>query len=185
MLQAYARQKEGLDLAAEVEPVYGAPPLLTEKLKSGELDAALNYWHFGARLEAQGYRRLLGIGEVQEGLGIPASVPQLGYIFDEGWGDGHAELVLAFSRASRAAKQIMLTSDAEWQRLLPATRAENEAELDAFMRRYREGIVEHWGAEQQAEAAKLFAVLAELGGEKLVGKGTELAPGTFWPKVSY
>ena len=185
MLQAYARQKEGLDLAAEVEPVYGAPPLLTEKLKSGELDAALNYWHFGARLEAQGYRRLLGIGEVQEGLGIPASVPQLGYIFDEGWGDGHAELVLAFSRASRAAKQIMLTSDAEWQRLMPATRAESEAELDAFMRRYREGIVEHWGPEQQAEAAKLFAVLAELGGEKLVGKGTELAPGTFWPKVSY
>ena len=118
-------------------------------------------------------------------MGIPASVPQLGYIFDEGWGDGHAELVLAFSRASRAAKQIMLTSDAEWQRLMPVTRAENEAELDAFMRRYREGIVEHWGAEQQAEAAKLFAVLAELGGEKLVGKGTELAPGTFWPKVSY
>ena len=79
----------------------------------------------------------------------------------------------------------MLTSDAEWQRLMPLTRAENEAELDAFMRRYREGIVEHWGPEQQAEAAKLFAVLAELGGEKLVGKGTELAPGTFWPKVSY
>ena len=37
------------------------------------------------------------------------------------------------------------------------------------MRRYREGIVEHWGPEQQAEAAKLYAVLAELGGEKLVG----------------
>ena len=50
----------------------------------------------------------------------------------------------------------MLTSDAEWQRLMPVTRAENEAELDAFMRRYREGIVEHWGPEQQAEAAKLY-----------------------------
>ena len=42
MLQAYARQKYGIDLATEVEPVYGAPPLLTEKLKSGELDAVLN-----------------------------------------------------------------------------------------------------------------------------------------------
>ena len=185
MLQAYARQKYGLDLATAVEPVYGAPPLLTEKLKSGELDAALNYWHFGARLEAHGYRRLIGIGEVQEGLGIPASVPQLGYIFEEGWGDGHADLVLAFARASRAAKELMLTSDAEWQRLMPVTRAENEAELDAFMRRYREGIVEHWGPQQQDEAAKLFAVLVELGGEKLVGPGKELAPGTFWPKLTY
>ena len=122
---------------------------------------------------------------MQEGLGIPASVPQLGYVLQEGWGDGHVDLVLAFARASRAAKQIMLTSDAEWQRLMPVTRAESEAELDAFMRRYREGIVEHWGPEQQAQAARLFAVLAEIGGEQLVGKGAELAPGTFWPKVSF
>ena len=185
MLQAYAKQAAGIDLTKEAEPVYGAPPLLTEKLKSGELDAVLNYWHFGARLEAQGYRRLIGIGEVQQALGVPASVPQLGYIFQEPWAEAHPELVLAFSRASRAAKAIMLTEDAEWQRLMPMTRAENGAELDAFMRRYREGIVEHWGPEQQAEAAKLYLVLANLGGEKLVGPGQELAPGTFWPKVSY
>ena len=54
MLQAYARQKEGLDLAAEVEPVYGAPPLLTEKLKSGELDAVLELLAF--RRAARGRR---------------------------------------------------------------------------------------------------------------------------------
>ena len=185
MLQAYAKKTAGLDLAKDVEPVYGAPPLLTEKLKSGELAAVLNYWHFGARLEAEGYQRLVGIGEVQEALGIPASVPQLGYIFKEDWADQHADLVEAFSRASRAAKEIMKTSDAEWQRLKPLTRAENDAELDAFMRRYREGIVEHWGDQQRKEAAALYRVLAELGGEKLVGKGDELAPGTFWPKVSY
>ena len=185
MLQAYAKQKDALDLAKVVEPVFAAPPLLAEKLSSGELDAALNYWNFGARLEAQGHRRLLGIGEVQEALGVPASVPQLGYVFDEGWGDANAALVQAFARASRAAKEIMKTSDAEWQRLMPVTRAASEAEQAAFMRRYREGIVEHWGPEQQVQAAKLFKVLAELGGEKLVGSSPELAPGTFWPKVSF
>ena len=185
LLRAYARQKHGLDLAKEVQPVYAAPPLLAEKLRSGELDAALNYWNFGARLEAQGYRRLVGVGEVQEALGLPASVPQLGYVFQEDWGDANAALVEAFARASRGAKEIMRTSDAEWQRLMPVTRAESEAEQAAFMRRYREGIVEHWGPEQQAQAAKLFGVLAELGGAKLVGSSPELAPGTFWPKVSF
>ena len=185
MLQAYAKRSAGMDLAAEVEPVYAAPPLLTEKLKSGELDAVLNYWHFGARLEADGYRRLIGIGEVQEVLGVPASVPQLGYVFKEGWADEHADLVEAFARASRAAKEIMRASDEEWQRLMPATRAEDQAELEAYMRRYREGIVEHWGEQQQADAAKLYAILAELGGEELVGSATELAPGTFWPRVSF
>ena len=185
MLQAYARSKEGIDLATVVEPVYAAPPLLSEKLKSGELAAILTYWHFGARLEPEGYKRLLGIGEVQEALGVPASVPQLGYIFKEGWAEQHATLVAAFVRASRAAKTIMQTSDAEWQRLMPLTRADNAAQLDAFMRRYREGIVEHWGEEQRAQAAQLYAVLAKLGGSELVGASATLAPGTFWPKVSF
>jgi NitT/TauT family transport system substrate-binding protein len=31
----------------------------------------------------------------------------------------------------------------------------------------------------------VYAVLAVLGGEKLVGAATELAPGTFWPGVTY
>lgn len=185
MLQAYARSKEGIDLAAVVEPVYAAPPLLSEKLRSGELAAILTYWHFGARLEPEGYRRLLGIGEVQEALGVPASLPQLGYIFKEGWAERHEELIAAFVRAARAAREIMRTSDAEWQRLLPLTRADNPAQLDAFMRRYREGIVEHWGDEQRAQAAELYAVLAKLGGPELIGKSATLAPGTFWPKVSF
>jgi NitT/TauT family transport system substrate-binding protein len=185
LLQAYAKAKAGMDLASEVEPVYAAPPLLNEKLKSGELAAVLNYWHFGARLEPEGYERLIGIGEVQEALGVPASVPQLGYIFQEKWADDHAELVQAFARASRAAKAIMQSDDKEWQRLKPLTRAESDAVLDAFMRRYREGIVEHWGEKERQEAARLYEIVAGLGGEELVGKGKVLAPGTFWPKVSF
>ena len=177
MLQAYAKRSAGMDLAAEVEPVYGAPPLLTEKLKSGELDAVLNYWHFGARLEADGYRRLIGIGEVQEALGVPASVPQLGYVFKEGWADEHADLVEAFARASRAAKEIMKTSDEEWQRLMPVTRAEDEAELDAFMRRYREGIVEHWGEQQQADAAEALPRPGRARRREAGGHGDRAGPG--------
>lgn len=184
MLQAYAK-KQGVDLAADAEPVYGAPPLLTEKFNSGELDAVLNYWHFTARLEAQGAKRLIEIADVQESLGIPASVPQLGYIFKEDWAAAHGDLVQAFARASRAAKAIMKTSDEEWQRLKELTRAEDDAVLDAFMRRYREGIVESWGEAERAKAADLYLVLAELGGEKLVGRGRTLAPGTFWDQVSF
>jgi NitT/TauT family transport system substrate-binding protein len=83
MLQAYGRDKAGIDLAKDAEPVYGAPPLLTEKFKSGELDAVLNYWHFAARLEAEGGRRLIEGGQVQEAFGVPASTPQLGYVLKQ------------------------------------------------------------------------------------------------------
>jgi NitT/TauT family transport system substrate-binding protein len=185
MLQAYGRDKAGIDLVKDAEPVYGAPPLLTEKFKSGELDAVLNYWHFAARLEAEGSRRLIEGGQVQEAFGVPASTPQLGYVLKQRFADENAALVESFARATRAAKELMKTSDAEWRRLMPVTRAESDAVQDAFMRRYREGIVESWGGKERQAAADLYRVLAKLGGEKLVGKGETLAPGTFWPNVSY
>jgi NitT/TauT family transport system substrate-binding protein len=185
MLLAYGREKAGIDLASDAEPVYGAPPLLTEKLRSGELDATLNYWHFCARLEAEGYTRLLEGAAVQEAFGVPGTTPQLGYTFKEELSQSSGSLVEAFARASREAKRIMKISDEEWQRLRPVTRAASDAVQAAFMRRYREGIVERWGEAERKAAAELYLVLARLGGEKLVGKGPAIAPGTFWPNVSF
>ena len=57
--------------------------------------------------------------------------------------------------------------DAEWQRIRPLTKAEDDATFEAIKRRYRQGIVEHWGEAERADAAKLYAILAELGDEKL------------------
>ena len=58
LLQALA-QKEHLDLNASVEKTFGAPPLINEQIKQNRVDAVLNYWHFAARLEAQGYRQII------------------------------------------------------------------------------------------------------------------------------
>jgi NitT/TauT family transport system substrate-binding protein len=184
LIQALAKE-QGVDLAQVTELVYGAPPLLAEKFKSGELDAVINYWHYAARLEAEGHKRLLDVTQAQEGLGVPADTPQLGYVFREEWADEHPDLVQAFARASRAAKAIMDESDEEWARLRALTRAEDDATLEALKRRYREGIVHSWGDLERQAAAQLYAVLAELGGEELVGSSPVLVDGTFWSGVRY
>lgn len=183
ILRGLARRRGGLDLASAVTPVYGAPPLLSEKLLSGELDAVLTYWHFAARLEARGMTRLLGVADAMAELGVPPTTPQLGYIFKESWAQAAPERIAAFVRASRAAKALLKESDAEWERLRPLTRAEDDATFRALRQRYREGIVSSWGEAERQAAAKLFAVLAELGGAKLVGKAESLPDGTFWPLV--
>jgi NitT/TauT family transport system substrate-binding protein len=178
-------QEQGIDLAAAAELVYGAPPLLAEYFKSGELDAVSMYWHYAARLEAEGHTRLIDVTQAQEALGVPADTPQLGYVFPEDWADQHAELVQAFARASLAAKEIMDQSDGEWERLRPLTKAEDDATLEALKRRYREGIVRSWGDQERQAAASLYGALAELGGEELVGSSPVLVDGTFWSGVRY
>ncbi|MDZ7603059.1 MAG: ABC transporter substrate-binding protein, partial [Hoeflea sp.] len=47
--------------------------------------------------------------------------------------------------------------------------------------RYREGIPARPAAEEELDAQTLFAVLSELGGEKLVGPSPIMMPGTYWP----
>jgi NitT/TauT family transport system substrate-binding protein len=62
LLRAYSEREGAGDLATTATPVFGAPPLLNEQIRAGRIDALLNYWHFAARLEAEGYRRPLPRG---------------------------------------------------------------------------------------------------------------------------
>jgi NitT/TauT family transport system substrate-binding protein len=179
LLQALATRSHGVDLAAVNEIVFGAPPLLSEKAIEDELDAVLNFWHFCARLEANGFRRLIGAEEAARTLGAAGAVSALGYVFPEKWANENAEAASGFVKASAAAKDLLAKSDEEWQRLAPMMRAEG-AELAKLRDRYRDGIPSRPIAEEAADAGKLYRVLAEIGGEKLVGHAREMAPGTFW-----
>jgi len=185
LMRALATQRYGLDLNAAVDKVFGAPPLLNEELLDGRLDGVLNAWNFTAPLGAKGYRELVRVEDAARELGVQSRVPFLGYVFDESWAAAHKDDVLALIRAGREAKQLLADSDAEWDRLRPLMKAPDDATFAALRGEFRRGIPAHWGDAERADAGKLFAVLAKLGGTELVGKSSELQPGTFWPDISY
>jgi len=85
VLRLYARAKFGLDLDGQVEKSFGAPPLLSEELAAGRLDAVLTFWPFAAKLEAHGMRPLLSIGDALAALGIPTHLPLTGYVVSTHW----------------------------------------------------------------------------------------------------
>lgn len=184
LLVAYALRTANLDLRTETKQEFGAPPLLTERAKQGELDAVLNFWPYAARLEAEGFTQLIGIEDVVSELGAKGEVAMVGYVFSESWAKQNLEGVQAFLRAAAKADELLATSDAQWDRLKPMMGENdptfNDKTFDALRRRYREGIPERTAAENESDAKVLYQFLRELGGEKLVGPGTELAPGTFW-----
>ncbi len=180
ILRAYAQAKHGLDLATACEASFAAPPLLSEQLRQGRLDAVLTYWPEAARLQAAGMVRLLSVQEAMAALGVGEHVPITGYVFSSAWAAGHAATVGAFLAAGAKAAQLLATSDAEWETLTPLTGAKSPGELAALRDAYRVGIPSPWGTDTQAAVARLYAVLARVGGKALVGDAAAIAPGTFW-----
>lgn len=179
LIQGLAKQQLSTDLAAQNEIAYGAPPLLAEKAQQRELDAVLNFWHYCARLEANGFRRLISTNDATQALGASGPVSALGYIFHDKWADANPKAIEGFVAASSDAKKILESSDEEWVRLASVIKAKDR-ELDVMRDRYREGIPTRSIDEEEKNAEKLYTVLQQLGGEKLVGPSEVLVPGTFW-----
>jgi len=183
LLRASMKQ-DGIDPKSESTILYGAPPLLAAKTLSGEMDATVNYWNFCAALEAKGLRRLIGIEDLLPKLGAKGRTAMIGYVFDEGWASANRDTVASFIAVTREAKQILATSDAEWEKIAPLTGAPDAATLRAYRDRYREGIPSRPIAEEETDARVLYRVLAAIGGRELVGPAPELDPGTFYHAIS-
>ncbi len=179
LLQALAKKRYALDLARETEVVFAAPPLIYKKALQGEMAGAINFWHFAAKMEAAGMRRLISVAEAARDLGLDPDTPLLGYVVKGELAHAQPKLVAGFAAASREAKQILSHDDAEWERLRPILNAANDAEFAALKAGFREGIPSRAPIDEGA-ASRLLALMAELGGEALVGGATTLPAGVFY-----
>lgn len=173
LIQALAKKRHGIDLAKEAEPVFGAPPLLMQKGLSGELDAVINFWHFMAKMEAKGMRRIVDVADAAAELGMNPDTPLLGYVFHGEWAKNNMAVAEGLARASQQAKEILKTSDAEWDRLRPQMKVKDDATFFALRDGFRAGIPGTGPVDMESTQA-MFSLLAELGGEKLVGKATSV-----------
>lgn len=179
LLQALAGQEQ-LDLNTSIEKVYGAPPLINEQIKQNRVDAALTYWHFAARLEAEGYRQIIDGKGILKGLGIREDVPSLGYVFKQSWANDHKQAVNSFFNTGMQAKNQLCKSDAAWQKVIPLTKAEDAPTQTKLRQRYCEGGIEHWGEQEQLAAGRIYTMLRALSHNQLTGQSENLQPGTFW-----
>jgi NitT/TauT family transport system substrate-binding protein len=179
LLQALAR-RGNIDFKKEATIVYGAPPLLTQKALQGETDATLTFWNFCAELESKGFARAVAMDDVMKGLGAKGPVAIVGYTFDSAFAARNRTAVDGFLAAAREAKEIMATSESEWQRLAPRVGTSDPSTLAIYRKRYAEGITRRNVQDEEADAAALYRVLAEIGGADLTGSARELAPGTFY-----
>ena len=175
-----AALRQGIDLKRETTLEYGAPPLIFQKLQQGEAAASLNFWNFCARLEAEGYRRILDVRKAQATLGLNEPVALVGYAFSEEFAARHKSTIDRFIAVAQEANAIMLRSDEEWDALRPLMNAGDEWTFKAYRDRTREGMPRRPIAAEEADARALFRTLAGIGGPDLVGPLQELDPGLYY-----
>lgn len=181
LLRAQAARRHGIDLARAATPVYAAPPLLSQQLGAGGLDAVLTYWHYAAKLEAAGMRQLAGVADLARDLGLRGEVPALGYVFRADWAARNAAALAGFTSLSRQAKAVLAAEDGAWTAIRALLGADDDAAAARLRDRFREGIPRRWTEAERADAARLYAILADLGGHDLTGNAAAIPDGTFWP----
>jgi NitT/TauT family transport system substrate-binding protein len=179
LLRAQAQRAYGLDLTRDAAPVFGAPPLLQQKLEAGEVDAALLYWNYAARLKAKGYREVTSVQNLMRDLGANGNVAMLGFIVRSAFADAHPQAVDGFASAIQTAGGILAKGSKEWDQVRPLMWAKDEATFHALKQGFLAGRPQRSLADEEADARQLYDILVRIGGEKLVGPAKELPPGLY------
>ena len=122
-------------------------------------------------------RQLVSVEGAAQALGLDPEVPLLGYVMKESFLQQHPDLAQGFYNASRTAKE-MLRTDAPWEQIRPRMNAKNDLEFDALRQDFRAGIPARTKVDTNS-ADRVLRLMAELGGDKLVGAATTLPAGLF------
>lgn len=178
LLRARALQL-GFDLKDSTEQQFGAPPLLSAALEQGRIDAVITFWHFAARLKAKGYSSLVDIKQISRDLGMQSDLPMLGFVFRQPWAEQNPEQVEALVRASRAAKQHLKQTPQAWQPLRGMMKASDDSTFEQLRSGYLAGIPAPLTDAQIDDAAKMYAMLHQVGGDRLMGSDAALDRASF------
>ena len=180
LYKAYAKKEFDFDLMGDAQIKFAAPPILNKLMMKSELDAVINFWHFGARLEAAGYRTLVDIETVFSAFDITAQAPVLGWLFKKQWAEANADALNRFLAVSYQARSKLLQDDAEWERLQPLENFENDTLRTLLREGYRQGIPRRSGMAERDATQRLFSVLRSEAGDDLTGSLTQLPDNLFW-----
>jgi NitT/TauT family transport system substrate-binding protein len=131
-------------------------------------------------LESRGFRRLIGMDEVERRLGAKGPVAMIGYVFDEDFARTHADALSRFFKIAAEAKEVLAHSGADWEKIAQRIGIARAAEVALYRQTYIDGIPRRPVVEEAADARALYRILVKIGGPDLVGNATELDAGTFY-----
>ncbi len=121
---------------------------------------------------------LVTVSDAATELGLDPDTPLLGYVLKGEFAKANPEVAQGLYKASVAAKELLRRDDKAWEGLRGMMNAADDVEFVALRDGYRAGIPSGKPIDEAA-ADRFLRLMAELGGEELVGKATTLPEGVF------
>lgn len=184
ILRTLAVSQYGFDPQDESEILAISPPLMEELMGSGELEVAIPYWHFLARMTGTGdYRDLMSADAMLEQLGLSSDLPILVMVARDGV---DPEALRTFLRGIDMTIARMQEDDGVWDAILDADlySLPDPSLFPEVRARWEAGIPEAWTQETIDGLVTLTEELVAVAGEEVVGTAsvdpaaftTEFAP---------
>lgn len=188
IMRAYTKLKYEKDFKDIIKPIFAAPPILNKKVLDSSLSGAINFWHFNAKLKASGMKEIIGMKTMLKEFGVNSDIPLIGWVFSEKFANENKKIINGFLQASYETKKILNDNDDEWNKIQKNMHAKDDKIFKALVNGYRLGIPKSFGKNEKKASIKVFDILSQIGGSKLVGKSKTLQEGTFWefePKITW
>tara|TARA_B100001063_G_C16748126_1_gene548725 strand:- start:475 stop:1434 length:960 start_codon:yes stop_codon:yes gene_type:complete len=180
LLRAYSKYKHGKDLKDLITPVFASPVILYKKILDGSLNSAINFWHFNAKLKAKDAKALIEMSDVLKDLGVKEDISLIGWTFRRDVALKNKKLYNSFIKASHEAKDILLSSSKEWDRIRPLMKAKDEKVFLSLKEGFKQGIIKEFSSKNIEDSKKVFEILLKEGGKNLVSNAKSLDEKTFW-----
>jgi NitT/TauT family transport system substrate-binding protein len=180
LVRAYGKSKYDIDLQDIVSPMYAQAPILYKKMQDNSLQAAINFWHFNAKLEANNIKPLIEIKDILKQFDIKDDVSFVGWTFDSDFANENKDLINGFLKASKEAKDLLKNSNEEWNRIKKQMNVKNDVEFEALKSGYKKGIIDEFNKDSINDLEKIYKILLKEGGDKFVSESVSLDNEIFW-----
>lgn len=169
ILRALTVSEYGFDPQEDGEIVAAAPPLMSELIQNGEVDAVIPPWHFVARMIGTGdFREITSAVGMLEELGVSTDLPILMIAART---DVDPQLITDYLTAMEMTIEEMRNDEEIFQLILDEElySLPDESLFPTVVERWEYGIPERWDQEVIDDLAELIDELVELAGGEVVG----------------
>tara|TARA_R110002033_G_scaffold9971_1_gene32599 strand:- start:76990 stop:77943 length:954 start_codon:yes stop_codon:yes gene_type:complete len=182
LFRAYYKKENGEKFEEIVKPVFASPPILYKKMMDNSLNAAINFWHFNAKLPKEKFTPLIEISDILKSLGINSDISFVGWVFNKDFASKNKDLINSFFNASLQSKELLASDDKQWDKIKKLVKTKDNKIFESLKQEYIKGIITEFTKDDISELKKVYKILSREAGASYISKDVPFDETIFWLK---